>query len=139
MSRASGVRTSPCTRVDARTRLQQAEAHLLVAQLCLDDKDELATPSVAASLAILAGIAACDAACCARLGRRARGQDHTQAVDLVRTVAPHGAELAKCLNEVLSAKDQAHYGLLLVTPAKARALVRRAERLISLAAEVLAA
>jgi hypothetical protein len=34
------------------------------------------TENVAASLAVLAGIAASDASCCAALGRRPREQDH---------------------------------------------------------------
>jgi hypothetical protein len=37
-------------------------------------------PNVATSLAVLARIAACDAACCFALGRRARGQDHRKAI-----------------------------------------------------------
>jgi hypothetical protein len=39
----------------------------------LDDTDS-ATPGVAAALAVLAGVAASDAACCAKLRKRARGQ-----------------------------------------------------------------
>jgi hypothetical protein len=58
----------------------------MTADLVLGDDSDLATPSVAAALAVLAGIAASDAACCARLGRRPRGQDHATATTLLRTV-----------------------------------------------------
>ena len=37
MSRADRVRTGPCTKPDAKSRLRQAEAYVMVAQLCLDD------------------------------------------------------------------------------------------------------
>ena len=37
MSRADRVRTGPCTKTDAKSRLRQAEAYVMVAQLCLDD------------------------------------------------------------------------------------------------------
>jgi hypothetical protein len=88
-------RTSPCTRSEARTRLQQAEALVLVADLALSDETSTATPGVAAALAVLAGMAASDAACCAALGCRPRGQDHGQAPDLLATVEPNGKDMAK--------------------------------------------
>jgi hypothetical protein len=90
----SKARTQSCDRSDALTRLSQAEAFLLAAELIVDDHSDDATPSVAASLAVLAGIAASDAACCSRLGVRTRGQSHTEAVELLRTVEPHGADMA---------------------------------------------
>ena len=101
----SRKRTQPCDRSDALTRLAQAESFLLAAELIIDDDSDDATPSVAASLAALAGIAASDAACCARLGRRGRGQSHTEAVDLLGTVEPRGADMAKDLQRLLNRKD----------------------------------
>lgn len=70
----SMTRTQSCDRDDALNRLAQAESFLDAAELIVDDDSDDATPSVAASLAVLAGIAASDGACCARLGVRARGQ-----------------------------------------------------------------
>ena len=67
----STSRTQGCNRGDALTRLAQAESFLLAAELIVDDDSDDATPSVAASLAVLAGIAASDATCCARHGVRA--------------------------------------------------------------------
>ena len=63
----AGRRTAGCTPADARSRLQQAEAFLETADLVLSDDTDTATPGVAAALAVPAGIAASDAACCAKL------------------------------------------------------------------------
>ena len=76
MSPRGGSRTQQCGAEHARTRLSQARAFLEVADLVGDEHDNVATPGVAAALAVLAGIAASDAACCAVPGERSRGQDH---------------------------------------------------------------
>jgi len=110
---------------------------ILVADLALCDDTNTATPGVAAALAVLAGIAASDAACCATVGCRPRGQDHGQASTLLATVVPHGVRMAKDLGELLAAKDESHYGLHLVTRARAEALLRRAGRMVEAATEVL--
>lgn len=136
MSRSDKVRTGPCSRADAVGRLKQAQASVMVSELCLADDTSVATPGVAAALAVLAAIAACDAACCARLHRRARGQNHEQAVDLVATVAPDGAKMAKLLREVLAAKDDSHYGFALVSAKQAQALVRKAGMLTAWAERI---
>jgi hypothetical protein len=110
---------------------------VLVADLALSDETNTAAPGVAAALAVLAGIAASDAVCCATLGCRPRGQDHGQALTLLATVAPHGRQLAKDLGELLAAKDDSHYGLSLVGRVKAETLLRRARRMVETAAKVL--
>lgn len=111
----------------------------MAADLVLSDETDTATPGVAAALAVLAGIAASDAACCAKLGKRSRGQDHAEAIRLLFTVLPHGEEMAKGLGRLLAAKDESHYGVTLVGRAKARRLVGYARRITELAGEVLAA
>jgi len=138
MSRAEKMRTGHCTRADAKSRQQQAEAYVFVARLCRDDGGTIATPSVAASLAVLAAIAAGDAACCHRLGRRSRGQDHVQAEALIATLEPNGKVMARKFREVLNAKDDSHYGSALVSKAKARSMVVKAESLTPWAAQVVA-
>jgi hypothetical protein len=55
---------------EARARLLTAQAYLDVASAVLDERDRDEYLNVAAGLAVLAGIAASDAICCARLGRR---------------------------------------------------------------------
>jgi hypothetical protein len=123
-------RTQTCGRAEARTRLEQAEAFVLAAELVLEDTTALANSGVAAALAILAGIAASDAACCARLRRRARGQAHEEAVALLGTVEPGGTEMAKDLKRLLQKKDSASYGVAFFALGEARDLVGWAKRLI---------
>ncbi|PPK93742.1 hypothetical protein CLV92_10918 [Kineococcus xinjiangensis] len=84
---------------------------------------------MAAALAVLSGIATADAVCCSRLGQRSRGQDHRQAVDLVASVRPDGAALAKDLRRLLDIKDQAHYAASMVSPARAAQAVDWARRM----------
>jgi hypothetical protein len=133
-----GPRTTACTTEQARSRLRQAEAFVMAADLVLSDDTDTATPGVAAALAVLAGIAASDAACCSKLRKRPRGQDHAEAVKLVRTVVPHGDDMAHDLGRLLAAKDESHYGITLIDRAKARRLVGYARRLTTRAGAVIA-
>ena len=126
----SKTRTQSCDRSDALNRLAQADSFLVAAELIVDDEIDVATPSVATSLAVLAGIAASDAACCARLGVRARGQSHAEAVELLGTVEPRGAEMAKDLQRLLNRKDDSQYGLAFVSSAEATRMVGWAKRLV---------
>jgi hypothetical protein len=126
----SRTRTQSCGRSDALNRLAQAEAFLLAAELVVDDDSDDATPSVAASLSVLAGIAASDAACCARLGVRARAQSHAEAVELLGTVEPHGADMAKDLQRLLNRKDDSQYGLTFVSSAEASRMVGWVKRVL---------
>jgi hypothetical protein len=63
--------------------------------------------------------------------QRARGDDHRQAVRLVDTVHPHGAEMAKDLARLLDRKDQAQYGLHMVGDGDAKKMVGWARRLVA--------
>lgn len=109
---------------------------VLVAEIVEGDTSDVALPSVSASLSVLAGIPAVDAACCAALRKRSRGQSHMDAVRTVKPVAPHGDLLAKKLEVLVSAKDDSHYGLVLVSEKKALSLLRTARDLVALAVEV---
>ena len=73
-----------------------------VAALVLEEGNEAAIPGVAVANAILAGIAASDAACCAKLKERPRGQSHADATRLLSTVVPHGADMARDLERLLN-------------------------------------
>jgi len=129
-------RTSSCSPSEGRVRLEQARAFLEVAELVLDEADDgLATPQVAASLAVLCGIAASDAMCCSRLGQRSRGQDH-QAVDLLATVRPDGPGMAKDLRRLLEIRDQAHYAATMISGPRAAQAVQWARRLYDLAVRI---
>lgn len=77
-------RVEACTREEARARRDQARAFLEVAELVLAEGPREA--HVAASLAVLSGIASADVICGLALLRWSRGSDHRQAVDLLREV-----------------------------------------------------
>lgn len=124
-------RIQNCNRPDALNRLTQAESFVEVAELVLADDTSTTNPGVAASLAVLAGIAASDAACCAKLRKRARGQSHDEAVALLATVAPHGNEMAKDLGRLLRRKNDSHYGAAFVSRSDAKDLVGFAKRLVA--------
>lgn len=129
MARQAG-RTAPCDRADAGSRLAEARSFLELAGLA-----ESANASVAN--AVLAGIAASDAACCASLGRMSRGQDHAQAAGLVGTIQPGGKAAARSLARLLSLKDAAQYGVARVSESNRKTALRQAAALVDFAAGVL--
>jgi len=100
--------------------------------------DEVEYSSAAAALAVLAGIAASDAACCKALGRRSRSQDHRAAIELVEQVEPGGGDASRGLRRLLALKDEAHYGLFDVSGADLKTALRQARALVDFSAEVLA-
>lgn len=126
--RGSG-RVVACTPVECRARRDQARAFLEVAELVLtEDRREA---HVAAALAVLAGIAAADAICGLSLGNWSRGQDHSQAVDLLGDVALRDATLPTKLRRLLADKDAAPYSSTLITVEKAKTMVRQAAALLA--------
>lgn len=133
------TRTQVCSVAEARGRLQRARQFLEVAELAAEDAtaDDLEYSSVAAALAVLAGIAAADAACCKALGRRARGQDHREAESLVQEIEPNGTQAAGALHRLLSVKDEAHYGFYSIGGPHLRAALRHAQTLVSFADAVM--
>lgn len=130
-------RTQPCDRAQARTRFDNAQKSLEVAELAAAEQEIPASRSVAAALAVLSGIASADAACCAALGRRSRGENHREAAALLRQVVPAGGRAATALVELLNLKDTAQYGLISVTARQLNTALRRARTLLSFAGEVL--
>ena len=135
MPRRAG-RVQACDREDAATRLAHAQKFYDAAELVAREDNVPAAMSVAAALAVLDGIAASDAACCAALGQRSRGQDPKQAEALVRQVEPGGAEAGKSLARLLDLKDTAHYGLIHVSAANLKTALRHASHLIDFATKV---
>ncbi len=126
--RRSG-RVVTCTPAECRARRDQARAFLEVAELVLtEDRREA---HVAAALAVLGGIAAADAICGLSLGTWSRGQDHSQAVDLLGDVALRDTTLPAKLRRLLADKDAAHYSSTLITVEKANAMVRHASALLA--------
>lgn len=135
MSRQRG-RTQDCGLAEARTRAVSAGKSLEVA-LLIESEDEGAFRSVAASLAVLAGIAAADAACCVALGRRSRGSDHHDAEALVAEIAPGGAEAATWLRRLIDPKDTAQYGIIFVSRDDLKVAMRQAEKRVAFANEAI--
>ena len=129
-------RAQTCGPEDASTRLAHAKKFLDVAELVATEDAVPASASVSAALAVLAGIAAADAACCFALGRRSRGQDHHLAETLVREVSPGGTEAANSLRRLLDLKDTAHYGLIDVSGQRLKGALRQADELIRFATAV---
>ena len=128
MSARRTGRTADCTRADALQLLDRAQSLLDAADLVVGEEE---FEGVAAALTVLAGIAASDATCCARLGRRHRGQDHRGAVDLLAGLAPHGKQMANDLQRLLDRKDNAHYGVIHVVTGEERKMVDWATRLVT--------
>lgn len=137
MSARGAARTQPCSIAHSRTRLEHARKFLEVAEMTAGEAGDIEYASAAAALAVLAGIAASDAACCAALGRRSRGQDHRQAVRLVEQVEPGGFEAAKALRRLLGLKDEAHYGLFDVSGQDLQAALRQAKTLVEFASQAI--
>lgn len=131
--------SSPCGRREARTRLAQARKFSEVATFCAEDLNDDTSPHVAAALAVLAGIAASDAVCCTKLKQRPRGQDHREAVALVKTIHSGGVAAANDLARLLNEKDNAHYGVMMVSRTTAKKMIEWANRLIIFAANSLSA
>jgi len=130
-------RTQECSERDAKTRLEHARKFLEVATLVADEGEDVEYGSAAAALSVLAGIAASDAACCKALGRRSRGQDHRQAIELVEQVEPGGRDAGKALRRLLALKDEAHYGLFDVSGNDLKAALRQGTAIVDFAAGVL--
>jgi hypothetical protein len=136
MNARRGLRTQSCGDREARTRISAARKFLEVARL-VEGEDEAAFWSVATSLAVLAGIAASDAACCRALGRRSRGDDHHDAEGLLDSITPGGNAAANSLRRLIDLKDKAQYGIIYVSREDLKLAMKQAERLIEFAEEVI--
>lgn len=136
MTPRSISRMQPCGEAEALVRLAHAHKFLEVADL-IADADDADYASASAALAVLAGIAASDAACCRALGRRSRGQDHREAASLVARVQPDGRRAANSLRRLLDMKDEAHYGFFDVSGQHLQTALRQARALVRFA-EVIA-
>ena len=106
--RRGGARRVPCGRAFADTRLKQAEAFALVADL-----DPLSADgplrSVAVSNAVLAGIAAVDSICCRFLGQRSAAGHHSGALEILRDAPGGGQDAGAHLSALLAMKNMAQY------------------------------
>lgn len=133
-------RTQRCSRAQARRRGEHARSFLEVAELAASGHEEDRSPeygNATATLAVLAGIAAVDAACCQVLGRRSRADDHHAAERLVAEIAPGGKDAARKLHDLIALKNDAQYGFYSVSTSELKRALRRAQALVKFAEEVL--
>lgn len=124
MARSSG-RTRPCSARTRRGRLQKAQEFLDIAQLA-----GVEYPDGCVSNAVLSGSASADVICCVRVGEHAAGEDHQQAIDLLRRA--HG-QAAKHLDRLLRRKSKSAYSDLSSTPKQAEQALRDAGALLEIA------
>lgn len=122
---------------EAKARLNAARAFVSVAELVYAEPDDPVLPlrGVAAAVAVLGGIAAADAICSVRLGEVFRGDDHTQAVDLLARAQPEGARVKSDFVRLLGIKDKVHYQAIIVTPSEAATAIRQSKRMLVAAEE----
>ena len=119
----------------ARGYLRKAEEYLASAESNLTAQRTTA----AAGDAIHAGICAKDAIVTELTGTTSKGRDHALAAHELRQSLgqrPDSASAERGLRELVSSKAEVEYGVALITPAKAEALVRRARSLVGLAVRI---
>lgn len=126
------TRTRPVSAAQVRAYVGKAEEYLLAATAELDAD----RPIAATSLAIHAGINAADAVTGVRLGVRAAGQDHDEALRLLRTAGPDGVAVAKELGRLLPMKTRAEYEPDDIPKSDAARAVERARRIVGVARRV---
>jgi hypothetical protein len=122
------ARTSPCTQDIRRGRLRKSGQFLDAASLIADRASEEAEiADVYVTLCVHAGIAASDVICCARLGQHASGEDHSDAVALLRKADDAAA---RHLRVLLGMKTKAGYSHRRATAGEAKRAGRAAEALL---------
>lgn len=128
----SQARTRPVNAAQVRAYVGKAEEYLSAAAAELDAD----RPIAATSLAIHAGINAADAVTGVRLGVRAAGQDHDEAIRVLRTAGSDGLAVAKELARLLPMKTRAEYEPDDVPKSDAARAVERARRIVETARRV---
>ena len=129
---ARQTRTRYVSAAQARSYLSKAEEYLAASENELVEERAIA----ATSLAIHAAINAADAVCGVRLGKRAAGQDHDRAGELLKEAGRDGAELGKDLRRLLPMKTKAEYDPDDIPLFAASKAVGRAARCVAVARRV---
>ena len=126
------MRTTPCTQETRRGRFRKAQEFREAAHLLRDvAEDATSLGDAYITLCVHAGIAAADVICCGRLAQHARGDNHQEAVGLLRTADP---DAARHLATLLGFKTKAAYSEI----ASSRTDTARAERAMAALLEVAA-
>jgi len=128
------MKTRKCAEATTSGRLRKAVQFMEQAENVRDLADDDAqVGDTFVSLCVLAGIAAADVLCCVSLGEHAQGENHNDAVRLLRRVQPGGADLARSLNTLLTIKTKAAYSDRAVSAEDRKRAERSAARLVEAA------
>jgi hypothetical protein len=115
--------------------VSRAEEYLSAASSEVDAGRAIAATNVA----IHAGINAADAVTGMRMGQRAAGQDHDEALVLLRTAGPDGTAVATELARLLPMKNRAEYEPDDIPKSDASKAVERARKIVEVARRLLGA
>ncbi len=127
----------PCNRATAAARLAVADSfmeHAELARTFHEGNNPYHTNSLVTTY-VHAGIAASDAICCHELGEHSEGQNHDDAIGVLKRVKFKGGELARALGVLLALKTAAAYGSKPLAAEKALRAQRNAEKLVLAARE----
>lgn len=122
------TRTIQLDKAGARARLKEARLYLSAAELL--DSGGAAENKVAGSNAILAGIAAADAICGLVLGERSAGDDHSQAIALLKRATHPSTKAANSLSRLLTHKTPVQYGADSISASEAAQLIKWARDIV---------
>jgi hypothetical protein len=120
-------RVQPCTATTVEGRLARAIEFFDSAE------DEREQHPERANAWVTHYIAAADVVCCRALGQHAQGDNHLQAVSLLRSVQPDGPDLSIALGVLLGMKTKAGYGERPVSAEDRTRAPRRAKQLVDAA------
>lgn len=118
-------RTKTCSETIRLGRLKKA-TEFFDAALHIEDE----APDASMNLFVLAGIAAADVVCCARLGKYAVGENHNEAVSLLAQSEP---KMEKHLRTLLNVKSKVAYTHRSATTDERKKARRAAEALVEAA------
>ena len=124
-------KTRPVDRAHAETRLNDARAFLQQADISLQFVDGPRRNAIVVSSAVLAGIAACDAACALALGMVSAGA-HDQAVRLLTRVSGSTKAVGD-LSKLVAIKTASQYTGKSMAERQATDAITRAQRLVAFA------
>jgi len=119
-------RTSSGGPAEGRRRLSIAEQYLALATMLADDSSDGAINACIGNC-VLAGIAAADALCYARLGERYAGPDHDQAAEVLDRVSQ---EYGSALRSLTRLKTKSQYGDEWLTDSSRKTALRNARTLV---------
>ena len=121
------------TSADIKARQKHAHAYLKAADLIVGlgtDAQIEPTSNLIGSLAVLCGIAAADAICGHVRGERANGDNHSEAIVLLRRSSLPEERFAAQLKRLLDAKSTTQYSSHIIGELRANELLTAARRLV---------